>query len=110
MIRRLKYLFYEERLKELGLFSLEKRRLQEDLVAALRYLKGACRKHEEGLFIRECRDRTTGNDFKLKEGRFKLHIRKKFSAIRVMRHWNRLSRKLWVPLPWKCSSPGRMRL
>jgi len=31
MIRELKYLAYEKRFRELGLFSLEKRRLQEDL-------------------------------------------------------------------------------
>ena len=57
MLRGLEHLLYKDRLRELGLFSLEKRRLQGDLIAAFQYLKGPNRKAGEGLFIRVCSDR-----------------------------------------------------
>jgi len=73
----------------LGLFSLEKRRLQGDLIAAFQYLK----KDGEGLFTRVCSDRTSGNGSKVKEGRFRLDIRKKFFTMTVVKHRKRLPRE-----------------
>ena len=54
---------YEERLRELVLFSLEKRRLWEDLLVAFQYLKGASNQEGDWLFMRVDCDRIRGNAF-----------------------------------------------
>ena len=78
MIRGLEHLPYKDRLRELGLLSLEKRRLRGGLSAAFQDLKGAYKQEESQLFERVDNSRTRGKGFKLKEGRFRLDGRGKF--------------------------------
>ena len=83
------------------------RRLWGDLRVAFQFLKGGSKKERDRFFSRVCCDGTMGNSFKLKEGRYRLDIRKKFVTIRVVRQWHRLPREaVDAPHPWGHSRSG----
>jgi len=103
IIRGLEHLFYEERLRELGLFSMDKTRLQGDLIAAFRYLKVTYKKDRDKLFSRACCNRTRGNGFKQKEGRFRADIRKKFFTVRMVKKLEQVAQRRG-----KCPIPGNI--
>ena len=94
MVRGLEHLSYEERWRELGSFSLAKRRLHGDLLVAFQYLKGAPKQEWEWLFPRVGCNRRCRSGLQGRQGRFRLDLRRKFFPERLVRHWNRLPKEV----------------
>ncbi|XP_059575643.1 uncharacterized protein LOC132246527 [Alligator mississippiensis] len=94
MVKDLQTKPYEERLENLDLFSLRKRRLRGDLVAAYKFITGAQKGVGEYLFTKAPPGVTRKNGHKLADSRFRLDIRKNFFTVRVAKVWNGLPREV----------------
>jgi len=64
------------------------------------HTEAGCKKERDRFFIMVCCDRTRGNGFKWKEGRFRLDIRKMCFTVTVVRLWHRLPGEVVVSHSW----------
>ena len=77
MVRELNDITYQEMLKNLGLFSLQKRRWRGGVIAVCNYKVRGYREDGSSLFSDEHGDRANSNEHMLEHGKFQSDIRKK---------------------------------
>ena len=85
-------LSYEERLKEIGLSTQERRRLRVDMIEMFKIMKGTNKISAEELFSSV--NRTRGHSLRVKERRVKTIVKQGTFTQRVVNAWNGLSGKV----------------
>ena len=94
MISEISHLSYEQRLKKLGLISLEKRRIRGDLIQAFKIIKGFDKVDSTKFFTFSTLSSTRGHRFKLSKKRTRLELRRNFFSQRVVNTWNKLPNRV----------------
>ncbi len=90
LVRGLRHVPYEERFRQLNLFSLERRRLQADLILAFNIFKGEVDLNPSDFFLRPPRAGLRGHTYRLLQGPSRLRRRSGAFSVRVVKYWNRL--------------------
>ena len=93
LAKRLEYLSHKERLRELGLFSLQKGS-GGDLFNVCKYLTERCKEEGAKLFSVMPSARTSSNGHKWKVRMFCLNVSKRYLTVRVTEHWHGLLREV----------------
>ena len=94
MVEGLASMTYGERLRELGMSSLQQRRARGNMIAVFNYVKVNHVQEEANLFTAALETRTRSNGLKLQDRRFHLNSRKHFLMVRVVHKWNLLPRRV----------------
>ncbi len=81
---------HEERLHQLNLFSLERRRLRADVILAFKIFKGEVNLNPSEVFLRPSRAGLRGHTYRLLQGPSHLRRRSGAFSVRIVKFWNRL--------------------
>ena len=90
LIKSIRHLPYEERLKKLGLMSMYYRRIRGDMIMTYQILTGKLRIKREELFTMSDTKRTRGHSLKLLKPQVGSLLRQNSFSVRVVNSWNHL--------------------
>ncbi len=90
LVRDLRHVPYEERLRQRNLFLLERRRLRADPILAFKIFKGEIGLNSSDFFLRPPRARLRGHTSRLLQGPSRLRRWSGAFSVRVVKCWNRL--------------------
>ena len=90
MVKGMRELPYEERLRRLNIFSLERRRLRGDLILAYNICHGRLDLPHAEFFETPAERDLRGHGFKLRHRRFRLRRRRAAFSVRLPPSWNKL--------------------
>ncbi len=90
LVRGLRHEPFEERLRQLNLFSLERRHLRADLIPAFKIFKGEVDLNPSEFFLRPPRAGLRGYTYRLLQGPSRLRRKSGAFSVRIVKFWNRL--------------------